>query len=359
MAHQPAIQDTNQQYAITAHSGTAGTADVIRLVATADGALTVSGTVVSSLAVNSGTLSTLGTVGSVTNVGTIKEITNIAGGTITTTLALNSGTITTVAAGTQNTLGTVGTVIGIGTVTGIGALPAHAISLGTVLGPNASAGTSTTAPVQIGGTTATGTVYAFKTDTSGNQFANIVTGTLQSAGTTTGVGVVSNLTNGTVRISVGTITTGSLTNIANIVTQTAGTLNTLGTVGVVNNIVTGTLASVKLNAIPAGSIVLSNHVLGTSGAALFGTLLATAGAGTNVYLSGLQIVVHSGTPDCAVTNNVAGSTGAGVYARGVFPPGGGIARSFFPPINCGAAGTLCYYINTGTASFIVNYWVAP
>lgn len=68
-----------------------------------------------------GTLATVGTIpglgtlsnlGSFTNGGTIKEITNIAGGTITTTL--NSGTITTIAAGTQNTLGTIGTVLGIG-----------------------------------------------------------------------------------------------------------------------------------------------------------------------------------------------------------------------------------------------------
>jgi hypothetical protein len=99
--------------------------------------------------------------------------------------------------------------------------------------------------------------------------------------------------------------------------------------------------------------------LGTGGT-IWGTLLASAGAGTNVYLTGLSIVAHSGTCDLAITNNVAGSTGAGVYARGLFPAGGGIAQSFNPPINCGAAGTLCYLVNgNGTASFIVSYWVSP
>lgn len=156
-----------------------------------------------------------------------------------------------------------------------------------------------------------------------------------------------------------TITAGTITSVGTIL-GIGGTVQVSGaSAGTDVNIVTGTLASVKINATPAGSTILSNHVLGTSGAALFGTLLASAGAGTNVYLTGLQIVVHSGTPDVAITNNVAGSTGAGVYARGLFPPGGGIARDFNPPINCGAAGTLCYYINTGTASFIVNYWVSP
>ena len=212
---------------------------------------------------------------------------------------------------------------------------------------------------------------------------------LQVSGTITNgtLGLITRVGNiGT--IESGTVTTTLVLNTGTITTIVAGTQQTLGTVGVVNNVVTGTLANsgtttgvgvvtsvtnlvggtvtalalgtVKINATPAGSTPLTNHVLGTAGAGAFwGTLLATAGAGTNVYLSGLQIVVHSGTPECAITNNVAGSTGAGVYARGVFPPGGGIARDLSPAIMTGAAGTLAYLINAGTASFIVNYWVSP
>ena len=159
----------------------------------------------------------------------------------------------------------------------------------------------------------------------------------------------------------------------------AGTQNTLGTVGVVNNIVTGTLAAVtsvtnlvagtittlalgtvKQNPTPVGSVLLSTHTLGTGGGTFVGTLVAPVGAGTFLYLSGLSIIAHSGTVDCGIANNLAGTTGAGVYARGFFPPGGGIMRDFSVPINMGTNGTLAYFLITaGTVGFTVNYWVAP
>lgn len=323
-----------------------------------------SGTVTTTLALNTGTITTiaagtqntLGTVGTVAGVGIVTRIGNIGtieSGTVTTSLALNTGTITTIAAGTQNTLGTVGTVIGIGTLTGIGALPAHAISLGTVLGPNASAGTSTTAPVQTGGTTATGTVYAFLTDTAGHQKTDIITGTLQSAGTTTGVGVVSNLTNGTVRMSIGTLTTGSLTNLASLYN---GSVNLLtGTLTRASNV--GTLESGTVQVNPKSpTAILIAHVLGTTGGTTVGTLSGASGAGTKHFVTGLQIVVDSGTPNCFVGFGT-GTAGGSVLARGAFPAGGGIMRDFTIPIESGTNSEICYVVwGVGTANVAVNYW---
>jgi hypothetical protein len=90
-------------------------------------------------------------------------------------------------------------------------------------------------------------------------------------------------------------------------------------------------------------------------------MVAPVGAGTSIYLAGLSIVVHSGgSVDCGIANNVAGTTSTGVYARGFFPVGGGIARDFNPVLQTGTNGTLAYFLITaGTASFTANYWVGP
>jgi|GEM_PF-2720429 len=316
--------DENQNPSLTGVVGTQGTADtkgtaqVIPIGANpATGAMYVQD--LSGLTLNTGTITTiiagtqntLGTVGTIPGVGIVTRIGNIGtieSGTITTTLALNTGTITTIVAGTQQTLGTVGVVNNI------------------VTGTIASSGT----------TTGVGVVSNLT-----NGSINILTGTLQSSGTTTGVGVVSNLTNGSINILTGTL-------------QSSGTTIGVGVVSVL------TLGTVKINATPSGSTLLSAHTLGTAGAAFWGTLVAPVGAGTILYLAGLSVVCHTGTVDCGISNNVAGSTGAGVYARGFFPAGGGIARDFNPVIATPANGTLAYFLNgAGTASFTVNYWVSP
>jgi len=67
MANQDARQDRNQFPALTAHTGTAGTAEVVRVVATEAGALSVD--IVSGDTINVGTL-TLGTIGMV-HAGTV------------------------------------------------------------------------------------------------------------------------------------------------------------------------------------------------------------------------------------------------------------------------------------------------
>jgi len=102
MADQNARQDENQFPALIAHTGTAGTSEVVRVVADSAGNLgvnVVTGEIVASL----------GTVGTIQN--------------------LNQGTITVLAKGTisagtvqvsAGTIASVGTVPGIGTITNIG-----------------------------------------------------------------------------------------------------------------------------------------------------------------------------------------------------------------------------------------------
>lgn len=102
----------------------------------------------------------------------------------------------------------------------------------------------------------------------------------------------------------------------------------------------------------------SYGTLGTAGAATWGTLIAAAGAGTYQYVSGVDIIVASGTVDVAVTNiGIGGSTGAGVLARGQFTPGGGISKNFNPIQRSGTNGTLSYWLGgAGTASIAIQYW---
>lgn len=252
MANQYAIQDQNAQFALIGHSGTAGTAETIRLLATEAGALQVD--LVGGDTINIGTVN-LGTITRVGNVGTIES------GTVTA--VLNTGTITTIAAGTQNTLGTVGVV-------------------------NA-----------------------------------IIAGTQNTLGT---VGVVNAIV--------------------------AGTQNTLGTVGVVNNIVGGT---VQLNETPVVQ-ALSLGTLGTAGGSFFATVSAASGAGTKHYVSGVDIVVQSGTADVRV---LAGTSiqGTGVLAAGFFSPSGGITKRFNPVFATGTNSELIYhFVGAGTAFITVSYW---
>lgn len=376
----------------------------------ANGALRISGTVATGAGTQpveliKGTVTSLGTLvgagtltnlGSVTNIGTVKEAGTVTGvgvvTAVTSVAELVKGTVTLVPTVTTVSNLTNGTV---------------RVSVGTIVGPTASGGTPTTAPVLIAGTDVTGTVYAPVVTAAGalsisgpvtvgtiagigvvTSVTNLASGTLLNSGTTTGVGVVtsvselvkgtvtlvptvttvSNLTNGSVNILTGTIqSSGTTTGVGVVSNLTNGSVNLLtGTVTSVSNLAAGTitalaLGTMKINPTPVGSVILSTHTLGTGGGTQVGTLVAPVGAGTNLYLSGISIICRSGgTVDAGIANNVAGTTGAGIYARGFFPVGGGIARDFQTPINIGANGTLAYFIVTaGTVDFTANYWVAP
>ena len=132
-----------------------------------------------------------------------------------------------------------------------------------------------------------------------------------------------------------------------------------GTIPTVANLLKGTVnaGTIQSNMTPT-IIGTSTHTRGTSGAAAWGTLVAAAGAGTRQYISGVDIVVTSGTVDIAVTNiGVGGSTGAGVLARGQFTPGGGIRKAFNPVAASATNGTLAFWMGgAGTVDIVVDYW---
>lgn len=64
MAHQNAINDNNSIYALTAHTGTAGTAETVRVTADSTGALNIAGTI-SATSTTAAAINTYGTSGSI------------------------------------------------------------------------------------------------------------------------------------------------------------------------------------------------------------------------------------------------------------------------------------------------------
>jgi hypothetical protein len=119
-------------------------------------------------------------------------------------------------------------------------------------------------------------------------------------------------------------------------------------------------------ALPAGTIQVDHNPIeplttygtqGTTGAAVRGTLVTAVGAGTDLMVSGLSVVVESGTVDCAICfGTMLGPDGNDVLVRGQFVPGGGIARDYTIPLSK-TNGTLTYYMGgAGTAYFQAQYW---
>ena len=293
--------------------------------------------------------------------GTVRDVANITKGTVT---KLEGGTVNVnMLSGTLN----VGTVANAGTVVEINK---GTINLGTVAISNTPTVNVATGTINVGTATVSGNVgISTGTITTGSitNVASLHTGTI----TTGSIANVAMVHAGTHVHPTGTVTTiaagtqNTLGTVGAVNAIVAGTQNTLGTVGVVNNIVTGTLAAltnlaggtVKLNETPV-NLATSLTTNGTTGAAVWGTLVAASGAGTKQYVSGVDVVVSSGTVEVAVTNiGVGGSAGAGVLTRGVFIAGGGISKDFYPVIASGTNGTLSYWLGgAGTANITVQYW---
>ena len=150
---------------------------------------------------------------------------------------------------------------------------------------------------------------------------------------------------------------GTVRDIANV---TKGTITRLegGTLGVLSagTITALALGTVKINP-NSPQIGTSLVVRGTTGAGVWGTLVAAAGAGTRQYISGLAVIVEAGTLDIAIANGIGGSAGAGVFMRGQFAQGQGIARDFTHIQSTDTNGTLTYWLGTvGTVAMTVNYW---
>lgn len=116
------------------------------------------------------------------------------------------------------------------------------------------------------------------------------------------------------------------------------------------------LGTTKILSTPAGSSVLSHGTLGTAGGSFFATISALSGAGTNHFVTNVDIVMQSGTADVRVLAGT-GIQGTGVIAAGKFPEGGGIAKHFQPAFDAGANSVLTYhFVGAGTAFITVNYF---
>ena len=136
---------------------------------------------------------------------------------------------------------------------------------------------------------------------------------------------------GTVKISTGTISTGSLTNLANI-----GTLSRLDR--------------------QSPKQITSFGTVGTASGSLFGTISAASGAGTIHVLTGLNIVVTSGTPEIMISYGSI-LTGGSVIVKGAFAVNSGISRNYNPPIDSGTNSEIIYhFVNAGTANIQVQYY---
>lgn len=96
--------------------------------------------------------------------------------------------------------------------------------------------------------------------------------------------------------------------------------------------------------------------LGTASGSLFGTISAVSGAGTKHVVSGVTVVMDSGTADVRVLLGTA-ITGGSVLTGGKYVPSGGINKDFNPPIESGTNSEITYhFVGAGTAYITVQYW---
>ena len=133
---------------------------------------------------------------------------------------------------------------------------------------------------------------------------------------------------------------------------TESSQNIEGTV-VVSNLIGGTINRFDRQ---SPKQITSFGTVGTASGSLFGTISATSGAGTIHVLTGVNIVVTSGTPEIMVSYGSA-LTGGSVLVRGSFTTNSGIARNFNPPIDSGTNSEIMYhFVSAGTANIQVQYY---
>ncbi len=273
-----------------------------------------------------GTIGTLG-LGTITgNLGTIGTLG--AGSIVVTTGTVNAGTINAATVTAGSIVVTLGTIASVGTIGTLG--------LGTITGNLGTIGTLGTVQ-NIGSVTNLGQLY--NAGTVQNQLAGTLTA-LQN----------------------GTVTAGSIVVIAG--TIAAGTINT-GTVNAGTiNAGTFVMTAGTLSPIPTiANVTYGTH--STTGASVFGTLAGGtgSGAGTEIFITSLSLTIPStgGSQDASIgwgTNGGTFQAGTGLIVRGNFPPGGGIQKTFWPPVNSGTQAQLCLFqAGAGTVDVDVTYFI--
>ena|SRR3990167_1345380 len=134
--------------------------------------------------------------------------------------------------------------------------------------------------------------------------------------------------------------------------QSESSQNVEGTV-VVSNVVGGTINRFDRQ---SPKQITSFGTVGTASGSFFGTISAASGAGTIHVLTGVNIIVTSGTPEIMVSYGSA-LTGGSVIVRGSFTTNSGIARNFNPPIDSGTNSEIMYhFVSAGTANIQVQYY---
>ena len=145
---------------------------------------------------------------------------------------------------------------------------------------------------------------------------------------------------------------------------TVGTADALGTADIVQigvNQTTGAMyvqdlsGTIQINPDPVPTMLLFG-TQGTAGGSFFATLSAASGAGTKHFISGVDVIVESGTADVRV---LAGSAiqGTGVLTAGKYVPSGGISKVYIPAFEKVTNSELIYhFVGPGTAFIHVSYW---
>lgn len=280
-----------------------------------------------SVAVTAGTV---GTVGTVAGVAVVSSLTN--GSIVVTNATIGAGTLA-VSAGT---VGTVGTVAGVAVVS--------EVTNGSMVVTNATIGAGTLA---------------------------VSAGTVGTVGTVAGVAVVSELTNGSIvvtnaTVGAGTVVVSNGTIGAGTLAVSAGTVGTVGTVA--GMAVLSSLTNGSIN-VTAGTFredprpnvnILSYGTLFGGTAAVYGTLVGSAGVGTSIWVNDITIVNQSGTVvECSVGFGTA-LAGSSVLVIGSFADQGGVQKSFPKAVNAGMTNSdlVCHVGAAGTAAFNVSYFVS-
>ena len=134
--------------------------------------------------------------------------------------------------------------------------------------------------------------------------------------------------------------------------QSESSQNVEGTI-VVSNLVGGTINRFDRQ---SPKQITSFGTVGTASGSLFGTISAASGAGTIHVLTGVNIVVTTGTPEIMVSYGSA-LVGGSVIVRGAFAANSGISRNYNPPIDSGTNSEIIYhFVNAGTANIQVQYY---
>ena len=271
--------------------------------------------------------------------GTIRAVANLAKGTVTKLEGGTLGEVTSLTTLSNLTNGSVniltGTIQSVGTNVGIGTL-SNVGSINTVTSVSSVANFVKGTVTKLEG----GSISLYD-QTSGSLLNLIVEGATfadsrygimaYARGTGTGAGAV-----------VKTLLVDSNQNLRTAIQD--GTITAL------------TLGTMKILATPAGSSILSQGTLGTAGGSFFATLSALSGSGTRTYVTNTSIVMHSGTADVRILAGTA-IQGTGVITAGQFPAGGGIADRFFPPFDAGDNSILSYhFVGAGTAFITIKYF---